>query len=257
MKTTRFAVILILLFWTGCTALRAEPNQESPESLFARANSEYQKRNYAAASEAYARILKMGVESGPLYYNCGNACFRQKKLGEAIYYWEKALQLSPADQETRDNLEFANSLTVDRQASADSLPARLLGGFLNFLTVTQAGWAALSLFFACNILFAIFLLMNGRLASRALIGSLLAGILFIASAGALAWKTYDRDFRTKAIVVEEKADVRSGPGLENMTVFPVHEGLKVRVHRATEGWFQISLPNGWTGWIPQQAIRML
>jgi hypothetical protein len=50
------------------------------------------------------------VESGPVYYNLGNVYFNQKRLGEAIYCWEKALQKMPADRETRGNLELANLL---------------------------------------------------------------------------------------------------------------------------------------------------
>jgi tetratricopeptide (TPR) repeat protein len=249
--------IPFFLFWAVSILAYAEPKQDSSSSLFVQANSEYQKGNYAAAETMYARILKSGVESGPLYYNLGNACFRQKRLGEAIYYWEKALQKSPADQEIRENLELAGGLTVDRQVTADPFPVRLLSSAIGVLSIVQEGRLAFSLFIAANILFAIFLLKNGRIASRALIGSFLAGILFVLSACSLAWKTYDRDFRKKGVVIEQKADVRSGPGVENITVFAIHEGLKVRIHESNNGWIQISLPNGWTGWIRQRDIRIL
>jgi tetratricopeptide (TPR) repeat protein len=257
MRMVRSISILVLLFWVVPILANAGPKQDSSSSFFLQANSEYQKGNYAAAGEIYARILESGMESGPLYYNLGNACFRQKKLGEAIYYWEKALQKSPADQETRENLELANGLTVDRQVQADPFPVRLLSGAMGFLTIAQEGWLAFSLFFATNILLAVFLVRNGRIASLALIGSFIIGILFVLSACSLAWKTYDRDFRKKGVVIEQKADVRSGPGIENITVFAIHEGLKVRVHGSSNGWTQISLPNGWTGWIRQREIRIL
>ncbi len=42
----------------------------------------------------------------------GNACFKQRKLGEAIYYWEKARRQMPADAEVRENLQLANLLIV-------------------------------------------------------------------------------------------------------------------------------------------------
>jgi tetratricopeptide (TPR) repeat protein len=257
MRIARSISIPVLLFWAVSILAHAEPKQDSPSSLFVQANSEYQKGNYAAAETMYARILKTGVGSGPLYYNLGNACFRQKKLGEAIYYWEKALQKSPADQEIRENLELANGLTVDRQVTADPFPVRLLTGAIGLLSIAQEGRLAISLFITANILLAIFLLKNDRIASRALIGSFLVGILFVLSACSLAWKTYDRDFRKKGVVIEQKADVRSGPGVENITVFAIHEGLKVRVHESNNGWIQISLPNGWTGWIRQREIRIL
>ncbi len=256
MRRTRFISILAFLLCSlpGYAGL----TPPSSDQLFAHANSEYQKGNYAVAGQGYLQILESGDESGPLYYNLGNACFKQKKLGEAIYYWEKALQKSPADRESRENLELANLLTVDRlEVPADPFPVRLLSGAMELLTLTQVGWLTFSLFLAANILFTVFLLKSGRIASRALMGSFLVGILLVLSAGSLAWKTYDRDFRKKGIVVEQKVEVRSGPGIENMTVFPVHEGLKVRVHRSSGGWFQISLPNGWIGWLRESSLRVL
>ena len=44
--------------------------------------------------------------------------FKQKRLGEAIYYWEKARHKLPADQEIQENLELANLLIVDRIESS-------------------------------------------------------------------------------------------------------------------------------------------
>lgn len=257
MRIARSISIPVLLFWAVSILAHAEPTQDSASSLFVQANSEYQKGNYALAETMYTRILKSGVGSGPLYYNLGNACFRQKKLGEAIYYWEKARQKSPADQEIRENLELANGLTVDRQTMADPFPFRLLSGAIGFLSIAQEGRLAFFLFFAANILFAVFLFKNGSIASRALVGSFIIGIFFVLSVCSLAWKTYDRDFRKKGVVIEQKTDVRSGPGVRNIAVFAIHEGLKVRVHGSNNGWIQISLPNGWTGWIQQRDIRIL
>jgi tetratricopeptide (TPR) repeat protein len=254
MKTAKISSILLLLLFCA----NSVPAQPNPASLFSQANSEYQKGNYALAEQIYARILESGVENGPLYYNFGNACFKQKRLGKAIYYWEKALQKSPMDREVSENLELANLLIVDRlETSKDPFPMRILNGALGLLTIKQEGWLTLILFFAANGLFSIYLLSNNRFSSRALAGSFIIGILFVLFLCSLSWKTYDRDFRKKGIVIEQKADVRSGPGFENITVFTIHEGLKIRVHESSNGWRQISLPNGWTGWLRESDIRVL
>jgi uncharacterized protein YgiM (DUF1202 family) len=162
------------------------------------------------------------------------------------------------DREVRENLELANLLIVDRlEMPKDPFPLRILIGALGLLTIKQEGWLTITLFFAANALFSICLLVKNRFSSRALGGSLAIGILFVLFACSLAWKTYDRDFRKKGIVIESKADVRSGPGFENITVFTIHEGLKIRVYGSNNGWRQISLPNGWTGWLRQSDIRIL
>ncbi len=251
-------MLFLFSFLAGSVQSRELPNQDQMAGLFSKANAEYQKGIYAPAEQYYLQILASGVESSPLYFNLGNACYKQKRLGDAIYYWEKALQKSQGDSDVRENLELANLLIVDRVESAtDPFPLRVLNGALGLLTTTQAGWLTIVLFFIANSLLAFYLLANNCFAFRALIGSLMIGILFVLFGCSFLWKTYDRDYRKQAVVIEQKADVRSGPGFENITVFTIHEGLKIRVHDSSNGWRQISLPNGWTGWLRESDIRIL
>jgi uncharacterized protein YgiM (DUF1202 family) len=83
------------------------------------------------------------------------------------------------------------------------------------------------------------------------------GFLFIVTAGSLSWKIHVNENRKEGVVIEQKVDIRSGPGNENITVFTIHEGTKVRVLGSGNGWHQISLPNGWSGWLPQPCLRIL
>ena len=255
-RLLRIACILIL---TASTSMLAAQRPDQPDPLFQQGNDAYQGGDYPAAESAYRRILEQGSESGPLYFNLGNACFKQKKLGAAIYYWEKAVQIIPADREIRENLELANLLIVDQiETPEDPFPVRILKSVRDLLTIAQESIGVLALFIITNALFLLYILMkNPRYSFRALIGSFIIGLLTLLLAGSLAWKIYDRDFRQKGIVLQQKVDVLSGPGAENITVFTIHEGIKVQVHGSSNGWYQISLPNGWNGWLPQNAIGIL
>jgi len=259
MKKAIFSLFLWSLLLPALGSCSAAQDRETLAKLFAQGNSEYQQQNYAAAERYYSQILNAGMESGAVYYNLGDACFKQKKLGEAIYYWEKSRQRFPSDRDTRENLELANLMIVDRiEMHPDPLPMRVLSALLQLLTIFQESRVVLGLFILANVLFSLSLLAkNSRNSFRALIASLVIACVFVIFGCSLCWKIYDRDYRKKGIVVEQKADVRSGPGSENITVFTVHEGIKVRVHEATNGWYQISLPNGWNGWLPQRYVRVL
>jgi tetratricopeptide (TPR) repeat protein len=239
--------------------LAASARVEDAAGIFAQGNSEYQKGDYASAEQHYRRILRSGAESGPLYYNLGNACFKQKRLGEAIYYWEKAQQKLPTDREIRENLDLASLLLVDRiETPADPLPLQILASVPRLLTIGQESVLVLVLFVAANVLFSIYLLAkNPRRASLALIGCLGIGLLVAIVAGSLSWKIFERDHRKTGVVIEQKVDVRSGPGPENITVFTIHEGIQVRVLGTSNGWYQISLPNGWNGWLRQGCVGIL
>jgi tetratricopeptide (TPR) repeat protein len=259
MRINRPLLFLCILCSLVTVYASALPAGESASNHFVQGNSEYQRGNYTSAEQHYSRILRSGAGSGPLYYNLGNACFKQRRLGEAIYYWEKAKQNLPGDREIQENLELANLMIVDRiEIPADPLPIKILLSAGNLLTVAQESLLVLILFVVANALFSAYLLAkNRRHASRALIGCFAFGFLFLIFASSLSWKIYDRNYRKEGIVIEGKVDVRSGPGTENIAVFTIHEGIKVRVLGSTDGWCQISLPNGWSGWLNQSCLRIL
>lgn len=258
MKHAKILFLSFVCFVLAGNALPS-PSQDSLARLFAQGNSEYQKGNYASAEHYYSRILNSGADGGAIYYNLGNACFKQKRIGDAIYYWEKAQQKLPADQEIKENLDLANLLIVDRiEIPADPLPVRILASVPGLLTISQESWLILMLFVSANALFSMYLLVkNPRFSFRALIGCFFTVLLLVAVGCSLGWKIYDRAYRKQGVVIEQKADVRSGPGPENTTVFTIHEGIKVRVRGSSNDWFQVSLPNGWNGWLPQDSIRIL
>jgi tetratricopeptide (TPR) repeat protein len=252
-------LIFCFLVFPALNPMYALPDQSSIDQFFSQGNSEYQKGDFKSAEQHYRQILDSGTESGPIYYNLGNACFKQKRLGDAIYYWEKARQKMPSDPDIRGNLELANLLLVDRiETPADPFLLQIVARAQGWLTITGQSKLVLILFIVVNVLFSIYwLARNRRFANYALIGCLVAGFLFILAAGSLSWKIYASENRKEGVVVEQKVDIRSGPGNENITVFTIHEGTKVRVLGSSNGWHQISLPNGWSGWLPQSYLRIL
>jgi tetratricopeptide (TPR) repeat protein len=232
---------------------------ESPGILFAEGNAHYQSGDFAAAERAYQRLLDQGIDSSPVYYNLGNACFKQKKLGEAIYYWEKARRRNPRDSDIRENLQLANLLIVDRiDVPEDPLPIRLVSRAVHLLTVAQESKVVLTLFLAANLFFGIYwLARTPRLASWMMTGGMTATLFLLLFAGSLTWKLYQEEHQREGVVVEQKVDVRSGPGGQNVAVVTVHEGIIVSVRGESNGWYQISLPNGWNGWLPGTALKIL
>lgn len=237
----------------------ATPLPANLASLFAEGNALYQNGDYASAEKIYRRLLEAGVDSGTLDYNLGNVCFKQKKLGEAIYYWGKAQEKLPRDRDVRENLELANLLVVDRiEAPANPWPIRLLDSTVHLWTIQQESWLVLFLFIGTNLLLSIYVLAKTRRATLVgLFGSLVAAGLLILSLSSLGWKIYEQRNRQEGIIVEQRVDIRSGPGNDNITVFTVHEGIKIRVRGETAGWYQVSLANGWTGWLEKGAVRVL
>jgi len=258
MKRPVVSVILMTALMLAAGLGRAGETQAARD-LFRQGNAHYQNGDYPAADRCYRLLLDRGIESGAVYYNLGNACFKSRKLGEAIYYWEKARRKLPRDSDVRENLQFAGLLVVDRiDVPEDPLPVRIVSGAAHLLTAAQESKIVLGLFVAANLLFGFyFLLRTRRAALRLFIAGLAAALLMILFAASLGWKLYQESHLQEGVIVAPKADIRSAPGGDGITVVTVHEGIKVQVRGEAGGWYQITLPNGWTGWLPPSALRIL
>lgn len=95
-----------------------------PDAVFVEAATAYDAGDYAAAIALYERLHAEGWQVAELYYNLGNAYYRQGKPGLAVLHFKRALALAPRNAHARHNLEF-----VLRAADA--------------VQPTQMGWARL------------------------------------------------------------------------------------------------------------------
>jgi hypothetical protein len=247
----------VLLFCCACYA--ATPHGTKVDEVFQSANQFYAQGNFKQAAEEYHRIAELNFVNEIVYYNLANAYFKQNQIGRAILYYEKAHRLAPNDREITENLDLARARVVDKvEGQQEVFLERLLVGLTNLLPLNVETGLALTLFVMANLLFTMFLVVRSdRLRRTALIGSVTLLGLFLVVAASNAFRIYRVSTEVAAVVVAEKADVLSGPGQDNPTLFSVHEGLRVRVHNRLDQWAQISLENGWTGWIRADTLGII
>ena len=247
----------------GCTlfvsALVLQGAFASPKEAFEGAEVLYQDERYEEAAEAYEAMRAQGFEDGALYYNLANAYFKAGRLGLAVLNYERALALMPGDADTRANLTFANELIADA-VEPPPLPL-LIRWAVDLYRRLRPGVAARILtvsFLLAGI--TVTLLVADRwsdLRSFVLASVLVFGSISVLSVLALATKLVTASKTVEAIVLTENAYVRSGPGEANPRLAEIHEGLKVRVLSEREGWYQVSLANGLTGWMQQDNVETI
>jgi tetratricopeptide (TPR) repeat protein len=231
----------------------------SPNDVFRSAEELYRDGRFSEAAEQYEALLTQGVQDGTLCYNLGNAYFKSGRLGLAILQYERALRLMPGDKDTKANLEFANTLKADVVERPD-LPSYIAWGVDLYQSLEPGTCAGLlSLMFLVGGA-AVSILILGRwprLRVPAVYTLAVAGLLALVSAGALGGKLYSASGRVDAIVLVASSDVRSGPGETNPQLTEIHEGLKVSILGSREGWLQVSLPNGITGWVREDHVEVI
>jgi len=228
-------------------------------AIFEQANALYNDGKYAESIDKYNTILDTENHSIELYFNLGNAHYKLNNIAPSIYFYEKALQLSPNDEEIKSNLAFAKNMTID---AIDNIPLTGLSKIVNKVTNTMNfdNWAKISvgLVFCFVVLFLLYYFAYSTINKRlAFIGSLTTLCLVFISL-AFAFHKYNLVKNDRpAIVFEQESKIKSEPNSRSEESFRLHEGTKVQVLDTVNNWSKIKLSDGKTGWVSTDEIKML
>jgi len=234
----------------------AAPEGGTPDELFTAGNSAYEEERYADAVAAYQKILGFGVTDPRVLYNLGNAYFRLGRLGPAILNYERALRLDPSDREARDNLELSRGLIRDRVGEPElQYPIRVVKETLEAIPTPSIAWVFLACVWSVATAAGAIPLSGSWVRRRLLAYATVALSLLALTTGVSLLYRGRQDAAPIAIVLEDRIDVRSGPGEENTILFTVHEGTRLDLRNSLERWVQVSLPNGLSGWVPVAALE--
>ncbi|HEX8268705.1 MAG TPA: tetratricopeptide repeat protein [Flavobacterium sp.] len=226
---------------------------------FEKGNELYRKNDFAGAAAAYESVLKTGKVSAGLYFNLGNAYYKQNKVAPAIYNYEKALLLNPGDKEIETNLEFAQNMRID---DIKELPQVGFSKFIrnftaNFHYDTWA-WISICLSVLFLALFCGYYFTRSAAYKRVFFGAMILGLLLIIiSVASAAYEKQTYENERPAIVFAPVISIKSEPSQDASDAFQLHEGTKVEIVETLENWRKIEIADGNTGWIEQNVIREL
>lgn len=230
----------------------------SQNDLAQQAEKAYKAKNYSEAIGAYEDLLKQGYRSDKLYYNLGNAYYRNNQLGKAIYNYNLAHQLNPSDEDININLELANSKTVDKiDAKTNFFASVLKTRVVNSLSTTQWAWLSiLSLVLALPLLFCFIASSRPAIKKLGFFTGLLTLLVFTGSMVLGFVALNGKQKLTFAIVTDRECKVYNEPQADDKQKFSLHEGTKVKVLDSNTEWTSIKLENGNEGWVKTKSIGL-
>ena len=236
------AVALLLLL-----ALPAQA--QSTDSLWRAGTEAYAAEQWEEASAAWQAIVDSGLESSELYYNLGNAAFKQDDLAHAILWYERAVKVNPSNADARYNLDFARAQLQDRIDEVPEFFLETWGRKMCWL-LPSGVWAVLFLVFLAGTLAMLLVFLLGRGGARKagfFVGIALL-VLALLSLDFAFWQRTDARSDTGAIVTAPVVEVKSSPG-SGVNLFVLHEGTKVKVLEQVGDWCNIELADGRQGWL--------
>lgn len=229
------------------------------DALFQQATDLYNKGNYQKALNNYAKIEASGQVSAALFYNMGNVHYKLSNVAESIYYYEKALTLAPQDTDIKNNLKFAQNMTVD---AITPLPKTSIQRFFNNTigSYNYEGWGVISLVLmgVLIISFLVYMLTDASAAKRIsfIVGCVM--ILTVITSWSFAFTQLNTSKNTVyAIVFAEEVAVKNEPNQIGEDAFILHKGTKLQVLETLNTWQKVKLADGKTGWLQKQAVKAI
>ena len=251
----RKIMILFLVSFFHCFGALGQEK----DITFDNANAAYNAGQFEKAVMLYKQILESGQHSAELYFNLGNSYYRLNQVGESIFYFEKAKQLEPTDEDINFNSAFAQNMAIDAvEVLPKSQVTQLKDNIIEFFS--QEGWAYFIILLAW--LFVLFwglylwnkipFIKRTFFVTSLILAFLLIGSLFIA-----VIKSANTSDTTYGILFNEKMEVWAEPNSRAEVLFLLHEGTKVQMLDQLQEWQKIRIANGSEGWIKNAKVRSL
>jgi tetratricopeptide (TPR) repeat protein len=230
----------------------------SNETLL-KAEKAYDEKQYKTAITLYEQLLKEGYTSYQLYFNLGNAYYKNGNLGLAIHAYEIARKLEPDDEDIKINLSLANSKTVDKIDTKENFfITAVKSNILSTLSTSAWTWLNIISLLIAACTFFLFYTFSSATLKRVFFGIfVLFAFTFLVSyflGGSAVKAKSENKF---AIVLSKEVKIMNEPNVSGTTKFRLHEGTKVRVVENNGDWMLIKLENGNEGWLKSHELGVI
>lgn len=253
----KVASVVILLLSLGASM---NIQAKDLDSLWTAGVQAYTDGKFADASTAWTSIEESGQKSAKLYYNLGNAWFKQGNYPKAILNYERALRLDPSYSDARYNLEFTGNFVQDKIEPVPEFILKSVARKVCYVMGSNA-WAVIFLVLLAAALMMGLLFLLGSSVGKRRAGFYCGIVLLLLSAGALsfsAWQKSDSMKTDTAIVMSPVSSVKSSPSSgSSKDLFVIHEGTKVTILDEVGSWKNISLADGRQGWLPAADLEVI
>ncbi len=244
-----------MLFFVMATiaAVTVSGAAERPR-LFLDGVSSYNEGAYHEAVSAFQAIAESGICNEKLFYNLGNACLKEGKIGCAVLWYERAFRLDPHDPDLVFNLDYARSLTRDMKEEKVNPFIGVFFFWKDMLGDAAVRWTAIFL----NLCF------WGLLTAQAIrrkktfpfVRHLILGVVLVFLVTACHDYYVTLHVKT-AVIIPAEVSVRSGLADDATELFVLHEGTTVSIEKEKSGYSRIYFSRGKIGWIKNDALEVI
>ncbi len=233
------------------------------------ADSAYNKESYREAIDLYNQSIEKEGRSSTIYYNLGNAYFRNDNLGKAVVSYERALRLNPSNEDARQNLDFVRSRIQDRPEDDTPFIARLHSSIVAFMSPDAWAWTAFIIFVLLAGAVALYIFSQEIVLRKAgFFGGIVLLVAFAYIIGVAADAASTAKSHEDAVVIVPSTQLTSAPraakGASDKVV-TIHEGTKVAIVDSvatpddpiSPKWYNVKINNGTKAWLRASDVERI
>ncbi len=225
------------------------------QQLFIEANNYMIINKYSEAISSYEKLISLGNKNSEIFYNLGNAYYRNNDLGLSIWAYLSSLKLKPRSDDALHNL----SITMSQTNNHIDLPKNNF--IFSYYKKIKSNYTFDESFFVGSLIFLTFSILSLLIRTRFLESQYIlllnksTLILFLSVVLMNMDKYYFIKIK-KGVAISKFTDAYSGPGyVQNKVIFRLNEGALVNINNTKGDWVEIMLIDGKKGWVQKKLVR--
>lgn len=238
-------IVLLPILMSPCFA--------QAQAGFERGIDAYRHAEYAEAETLWRETLEEelpDVIRARLYYNLGNAAWRQDHPMEAVGWYSASLRISPRDSDTWSNLEFVRAESGLDPADRGDLRSTLKRALLA-LRPEEARLVAFVALGLLALLLAGEAFGGGRVWRRL---AFLGALLTITCCLPFFYRLGDAAQDPMLVVRAPSVSMRSEPHPSRQPIGKLDAGEEVERVDSLPGWVRVTRADGVLGWVQEEAL---
>ncbi len=238
-------------------------------SIGEKADSAYNKENYREAIELYKKAIEEEGIDSDIYYNLGNAYYRNDNIGLAVASYERALKLDPTNTDARTNLVFVRARIEDKPEDDSAFLSNVHHAILGSMTPDAWAWTAFVLFLV--LLGAVALYIFSRdvaLRKTGFFGGIVLLVVFLYALAVAAESVSAARSHDRAVVIVPSTQLTSVPRPATTSadkVVTIHEGTVVEVidsvatpdDPVSPMWYNVKINNNSKAWLRASDVERI
>jgi tetratricopeptide (TPR) repeat protein len=224
--------------------------------LYKTANQLYKSNQFDSAAAIYENIVHQGYKTAEVYYNLGNCYYKVNNISKSILNYERALKISPRDEDVLHNLKIANARVIDKIVPVPQLA--IISRWNDLLSSrSSGGWGIMALVFIWLALLAFVVYLFTSLRRLSFTAGVILILLSLSFAGFAHRESEEEQNPDAAILIIPNTYVKSAPDVNGNDLFMLHEGVKFNVLDRVGDWYKIHLADGKVGWLEKSTFEKI